>query len=112
MIEEPKLAAPGAGLPAAEVIVAQLMFQRRLRKGTREAFREKFESERAAIRRIVEAAGPELAGRRVLIDRVRGLEDSSRFWSMWMTLEHLRIVHERMASVVTDLGRGVAPAGK
>jgi hypothetical protein len=29
----------------------------------------------------------------VLIARPRGLEDSSRYWSVWMTLDHLRIVH-------------------
>ena len=112
VVEEPKLAAPGAGLPMPELVVARLMFKRRLRKGTRKSFRDKFESERAMLRKIVEAAGAELAGKRVLIERVRGLEDSSRYWSMWMTLEHLRIVHERMASVVEDLGRDMMPEGE
>ena len=42
-------------------------------------------------------------GRRVLIRRPPGLEDSSRYWSAFMTLEHLRIVHREMVRIIDAL---------
>ncbi|HUS37688.1 MAG TPA: DinB family protein, partial [Verrucomicrobiae bacterium] len=109
---EPKLAAPGAGLPGPELMIARFLFKKRLRSGTRESFVAHFQKERQQIAAIVAATPFEQAGRRVLIERVRGLEDSSRFWSVWMTLEHLRIVHERMTTTVECLAKRVMPAGK
>jgi hypothetical protein len=109
---EPKLAPPGAGLPEPELLVARFKFKKRLRSGTRESFVAHFQKERQHIAEIVAAPPFEQAGRKVLIERVRGLEDSSRFWSIWMTLEHLRIVHVRIAAIVTDLANGVMPVGK
>jgi hypothetical protein len=111
-LTEPKLAAPGAGLAGPELMIARFVFKRRLRSGTRESFVAHFNGERKRIAEMVAATSAAGCARRVLIERVRGLEDSSRFWSVWMTLEHLRIVHERMALIVADLGRGVMPAGK
>ncbi len=49
---------------------------------------------------------PEELGKRRLIKRLRGLEDSSRFWSVAMTLEHLIIVDTTMLKVITDLSTG------
>lgn len=109
---EPKLAAPGAGLPKAELAVAQVLFGWRQRRGNRESFARKFESERERIRTLVKGCATERAGRRVLIERLRGLEDSSRYWSVWMTLEHLRIVNTGIARTITQLSRGTAPTGK
>jgi len=43
---------------------------------------------------------------------VRGLEDSSRYWSVWMTLEHLRIVHLGIARTIDSLAREIAPSGQ
>jgi hypothetical protein len=108
----PKLAPPGAGLPAPELIIARFKFKKRLKAGTRESFVAHFQKERQRIAEIVAATPFDEAGRQVLIDRVRGLEDSSRFWSIWMTLEHLRIVNSRIAITVADLAKGVMPAGK
>jgi hypothetical protein len=48
----------------------------------------------------------------VLIERVRGLEDSSRYWSVWMTLDHLRIIHGDVAGTIEALAKGVVPPGK
>jgi len=49
---------------------------------------------------------------RVLIDRLPGLEDSSRCWSVWMTLDHLRITNAAFAEVITQLRNGQIPPGK
>jgi hypothetical protein len=109
---EPKLALPGAGLPRVELFIARMLFSRRLKKGSRETFVQSFEKERAAVRNLVESIDVAAAVKRVLIDRVRGLEDSSRFWSVWMTLEHLRIVHIGVARTIIVLSKGHTPRGR
>src|SRR6185369_877237 len=88
---EPQLARPGAGLPKPELYVARILFALRRWTSTRDVFSAVFQKERHAIQQLVRSCGPVSAARRVLIPRVRGLEDSSRYWSVWMTLEHLRI---------------------
>jgi hypothetical protein len=51
-------------------------------------------------------AGAELAVRRVLVRRMTGIEDSSRFWSGAMVLEHLTIVGVKVKELVTELSQG------
>jgi hypothetical protein len=109
---EPKLAPPGAGLPKVELLVARWLFARRMRRGNRETFDAEFALERQRVRTLVQSCGLEVASRRVLIPRVRGLEDSSRYWSVWMTLEHLRIVHGGMVRTIESLANGVVPPGQ
>jgi len=109
---DPHLAAPGAGLPGPELFIARRLFALKRRFGTREGFSRQFESERAAIRDLVAAIPEELKSRRVLIPRLRGLEDSSRHWSVWMTLDHLRITNEAFAGVIATLAAGKIPPGK
>jgi hypothetical protein len=108
-ISEPKLAPPGAGLPKIELLVARLRFAWAQMRGTRAQFTARFERERDAILKIVRSLNPELAGRRVLIPRPRGLEDSSRNWSVWMTLDHLRIANTAFGRVIHLLGQGRVP---
>ena len=109
---EPKLAAPGAGLPAIEHFIARVLFRLRRMTGNRETFTAKFQQERAAIRALVDSCDVARRGQRVLIDRQRGMEDSSRHWSVWMTLDHLRITNEAFARIITDLTQGRIPAGR
>lgn len=106
---EPRLAPPGAGLPLPELLVARARFRLRRILGTRDRFDADMRAERAAIAALVAATSPADAGRRVLIARPRGLEDSSRFWSVWMTLDHLRIVNEAIAGVIRLLAAGRTP---
>ena len=46
---------------------------------------------------------------RVLIPRPLGLEDSSRYWSVYMTLDHLRIVNGGTGELIRLLGVGKTP---
>ncbi len=108
----PKLAAPGAGLPMIELVIANVLLRLRLLFGSREAFNARFENERRAIRALIASCHGEDGARRVLIARPPGLEDSSRDWSVWMTLDHLRIVHHEVAGVMDLLGRGITPTQK
>jgi hypothetical protein len=105
---EPKLAPPGAGLPAVELFIARLLFGFSRLTGSREAFNARFDAERRRIRELVRSCDPDTASRRVLINRLRGLEDSSRNWSVWMTLDHLRIVNLSFAKGIELLGSGLA----
>lgn len=109
---KPALAAPGAGLPAPELWIARVLFALKRRFGSREAFTARFEQERAAIRQLLSTSDPTRRGQQVLIPRLRGLEDSSRFWSVWMTLEHLSITNSIFAMVIQSLAHGQVPTKK
>jgi hypothetical protein len=109
---KPSLAAPGAGLPAPELWIARGLFRLKRLFGSREAFTARFEQERAAVREIISQCPVERRGEQVLIPRLRGLEDSSRFWSVWMALEHLRITNTVFAMVIKSLAHGKVPAKK
>jgi len=109
---EPQLAPPGAGLPRMELFIARLRFGWQRRRGNREIFNARFQRERAAVRVLIRRCDAESGARRMLIRRVRGLEDSSRYWSVWMTLDHLRIVHGGVNRTIQSLAKGVVPPGK
>ncbi len=109
---EPKLAPPGAGLPVVELMIGRMLATVGRRMGTRESFTAQFEGERGRVRGLIEGLSPEMGGRRVLIKRPAGMEDSSRYWSVWMTLDHLRIIHVAMARIIKGLGNGTPPPGQ
>jgi len=111
-IEEPKLAPPGAGLPKPELLIARLMFAVQSRLGNRDSFNARFVRERQAIRQLVGSCSATSAATRVLIQRLPGLEDSSRYWSIWMTLDHLRIVNHGIARTIDSLSKEISPAGQ
>ena len=110
--ESPKLAAPGAGLPGIELQIARILFTLRAWTHDRQRIDALFRRERALIAELVKSCPAGLLGERVLIPRPRALEDSSRHWSVLMTLEHLRIVNLACASIIRELSEGRVPAGK
>ncbi len=109
---EPALAAPGAGLPAIELFIGRLLFRLNCRAGSREEFISRFQKERSAIRTLVDDCEESQRGERILIRRLRGLEDSSRYWSVLMTLDHLRITNLAFAGVIRSLTHGRIPEGE
>jgi len=103
----PQLAPPGAGLPWFESLVVRWFGRRMLRS------RLDWESAQAAIARVSSRLAREAKSvddatlaRRVLIQRLRGLEDSSRYWSPEMLLEHLVITGEMFTDFVVTLSNG------
>jgi DinB superfamily len=103
----PQLAPPGAGLPWFEALVVRWFGRRMLRS------RLDWERAQAAIARVSSrlakeamAMDDETLARRVLIKRLRGLEDSSRYWSPAMVLEHLVITGEMFTDFVVTLSNG------
>lgn len=109
--DPPRLAAPGAGLPKPELFIARLIFGRFRRKMSRDQVTSLFKAERDLILQLAESCAPADGVRPVLIKRLRGLEDSSRNWSVYMTLEHLRIVNAAVADCISALVAGTVPPG-
>lgn len=104
---EPKLQPPGAGLPPLE-----LFFTRRVvgpfiapivpwSKSVGD-----FEKESQTILELVKHATEEEMTQQVLIPRFFGIEDSSRNWSLAMTLQHLVIVSDGVVGVIQSLSQG------
>jgi hypothetical protein len=108
----PQLAAPGAGLPKIERIVAKLMIRWKAARTGREQAATTFEIECEAILRLLEGCDASALTQPVLIKRLRGLEDSSRYWSLLMVVDHLRIVNRDIAQVIVSLGAGHLPQGE
>jgi hypothetical protein len=108
----PQLAPPGAGLPSFELFIGRLLFALNRWSANPARSTARFQRERTAIRALIAPCDAATAAQRVLISRPRGLEDSSRYWSVWMTLDHLRIVHLAFARIIQALTRGVVPPGR
>jgi hypothetical protein len=111
-IAAPKLAPPGAGLPWLELRIAKFGFHLLNRGMTREKSSALLNKERAAILELARPCDADTGSKRVLINRLPGMEDSSRFWSVFMTLDHLRIVNLAVAEAIQLLGRGSVPERK
>lgn len=111
--KEPKLDKPGAGLPFHEWFVAKyFIVPKMLRETTREQAIDLFKRESDVILKFAkELSTPELTERR-LVPRLTGLEDSSRFWSVAMTMEHLVIVGSGMRGIVEKLATGITDIPK
>jgi len=109
--QSPSLAAPGAGLPWPESWIARALFAFSRWTYNRDAANQKFLLEQNMIATLIEECGPTLARQRVLIPRLRGLEDSSRFWSVAMTLDHLRITNAAFTGIIRNLAKDVTPQG-
>ncbi len=108
-IASPPLAPPGAGLPWPELQAARLIFGWLSWRASRASAAALLAAEQRAILALAESCDPASAVRPVLIARLRGMEDSSRFWSVCMTLDHLRIVNLVVAETIETLARGVVP---
>lgn len=105
----PRLAPPGAGLPPFELFVARLLFRWHRLTTSRAAAAAQVEAERNAILTLARACEPAAAARPVLIPRLRGMEDSSRNWSVYMTVEHVRIVNATITGLLQLLPAGRVP---
>lgn len=103
----PQLEVPGAGLPPVQAFLSRHVFFPafcRIHPWDRAELLYKQESDL-----ILDACvhlHPEDVTKPVLIDRIFGIEDSSRYWSVAMTLEHLMVVGEKVRDTVIALSRG------
>jgi hypothetical protein len=100
---QPTLQSPGAGLPAFELVWLRILFRCACRVISLHAGLRWFKFEARKIAVLAGSASAAQAAVPVLIDRVVGIEDSSRYWSVFMVLDHLRIVDEGMAQIIETL---------
>ena len=102
---------PGAGLPWPEWAVLRFwIFPRACRKLDWPRAAEMFQREGEKVLALWDAlTPPERLAERVLIPRLRGIEDSSRDWSVAMTVEHLNIVGNAFLEIIQELRAGRVP---
>ena len=98
-----QLQPPGAGLPAYELAWLRSGFRVICAVLPQGAALGLFKSEGERVLSLAQTVSAEQGAVPVLIDRVIGIEDSSRCWSVFMVLDHLRIVNEGIASIVDVL---------
>ena len=108
--KQPELKLPGPGLPWLELMVARyFVFPRACRRLDWTAASQLFQDEGARILTIWDNLTTEQLKERVLIRRFAGIEDSSRNWSIAMTVDHLNIVGCHTLLTIDSLRRGVVP---
>lgn len=106
-LDGPKLGKPGAGLPFIEWAVAKyIVFPRRFKNSSKEKALADFAEQSDKILKLARGLSSEQLVERRLIARLQGLEDSSRYWSVAMTLDHLTIVGNLMSHAVIELSKG------
>jgi hypothetical protein len=106
MNDSPKLAQPGAGIPRAERLLIGAGLRTAARFLPKERLTQLFRREAEHAIELATALDEERGRRRVLIGRFFGIEDSSRHWSVYMTLEHLVIVNSAIAAGLPRLYAG------
>lgn len=99
----PMLESPGAGLPAFELTWLRLLFRLACRLISKSLGLRWFHFETRKILALANRVSAAQGSVPVLIKRIAGIEDSSRYWSVFMVLDHLRIVDEGITLIVTTL---------
>ncbi len=107
----PQLAAPGAGIPAFERLIAKFIIMHfRLQKRIDVNWlRQEYQQSLAKIMAAAEAFPVAARQIPVLIPRLSGLEDSSRYYSPAMVLEHVALVDSGVSAVIASLGKQIVP---
>ena len=99
----PTLQSPGAGLPAFELAWLRIMFRLACGLISKNLGLRWFKLEAARIKALAGTVSAEQGAVPILISRVVGIEDSSRYWSVFMVLDHLRIVDEGISQIIQTL---------
>lgn len=108
---ENQLEAPGAGLPPGEAFISKHLVLPLLGLTmTRKRAVSVFLAEGHRALELARSIDKSDIARRVLIDRFLGIEDSSRFWSAAMALDHLIIVGKGIAMTIQQLSAGEVPS--
>lgn len=104
-MSEPQLQKPGAGLPYFENLFLKHIFMPvTLKIMPWHESQKMFSEQTEKILGLYQSIKPEDRTKKVLIPRLMGLEDSSRYWSANMTLEHIMMVTLGMVNIIEALG--------
>jgi hypothetical protein len=96
----------GAGIPTLERWVAGIGVKALARFASRDQITGRFTDEAERAIELARGLAGDKGRRRALIPRIAGMEDSSRNWSVYMTLEHLVIVNTGIAGLIQRLCAG------
>lgn len=103
-MSEPKLQPPGAGLPFLQRLLIKVYLgpfvSKRAKWDTSTAH---FKTNCAKIQNKIAGLSNAQLQTKILVPPQMGLEDSSRYWSVADTLEHLVIVCNGMADIITTI---------
>lgn len=106
----PKLGKPGAGLPfLQELALRWYVGPFVAARASWDEVDTNLEKLNGKILKLVEGLEAERMQKRVLVPPQKGLEDSSRYWSVAMALEHLTLVGNHMKAIIIDLSQGQVP---
>ncbi|MEQ1723327.1 MAG: DinB family protein [Pseudobdellovibrio sp.] len=107
---EPKLAAPGAGIPWYQKLLLRLVISPFVAAKTDWSVSEaRFNKVTSKILKEIDGLTEAQLSARVLVPPQMGLEDSSRYWSIAMVLEHIVIVGSVISSGIYELSCGRIP---
>ncbi len=105
--QEPKLEKPGAGIPFLERMVLRFYYGPFVaNKSEWKDSRVRFEKLTTKVLQIIEGLSDEQLSKKILVPPQKGLEDSSRYWSIAMTLEHIVIVSRGIERILEGLTSG------
>ncbi len=99
----PILDKAGAGLPIKEHKQSYLFVRNKMDNATITQCSKDIETHSNEILELINNKKPEDLSKLTLIERLIGLEDNSRYWSVYMVLEHIRIVNELVANILENL---------
>ncbi len=105
-----QLQKPGAGLPFFEALIVKYYFGHYIanKKSAQDNYKT-LEIFTHKILSTLEGLSSEQLEQPVLVPKLKGLEDSSRYWSIHMTLEHLLIVGKHMKHILIELSNDRIP---
>ena len=106
---EPKLAKPGSGLPIPHRWVARLLVPYQAKKSDWNENIERFNRHSKAIDDYSKSMTTEQLNTRFLVEPILGLEDSSRYWSPAMILDHLLITGPHFRQIISELSNAKIP---
>ena len=105
-----KLDKPGAGVPPLHAFILRYFVGPFVSKRSSwEEDNKRFTSVNAKILKIAEGLTEDEMTTRVLVPPQYGLEDSSRYWSPAMVLEHMVIVGPGIKNITVSLSQGIVP---
>lgn len=101
-----RLDKPGAGIPWLEQKIGGLLLRRYAAKRDCGQALDDFAATAGEVLGLVEGLDEARGRARVLIPRLHGIEDSSRYWSPYMIVEHLCLVDGPVLGLVRLLSAG------
>lgn len=108
--EDVKLEAPGAGLPFLDSLLMRFYVGPFVSKrGTVEENWKRFDRINKKIMEMVQPLSFEQIHKKILVPKLKGIEDSSRFWSVAETLEHIEMVGDSVCEGIEFLQNGIVP---